>query len=172
MIKSILVAFILLAFLFSGCIEQLLPETQYAKNGFSFTCPKGWTLEEGSNYENISFVVICKNENAGGIVSFVLTLSEIDLNEAIELQQNILEEKFLDEGFTPNFGEIKESKFKDFNALTVDYNVLVLNVQYKGNNLTINCNNKNITMNFQEAIEDHSKNLSGLEKIKESFKCE
>jgi hypothetical protein len=165
-----LLLLIICSFLFA-CVES--PETQYEKNGISFTVPAGWKITEEENIEGKGYYLSCEKEglSQSGLVMITFLNDSFPLEDMVESHKTNFKENYIFKHADVSFTSNKETTFNGSACVSSEYNLTLLKVPHHG---IINCfygNGKTISIVIQAALEDSVSTNKGINRIIKTFKC-
>jgi hypothetical protein len=158
--------FFILFLICLSCTEE--KSTHVDIYGVSFTCPKGWKVTETEDYETAKYICIEKKGwSSSGMVTMTFTEEDYELDEYLELIQETYKEQSVFSDIV--FQQAVETYHGKYKGIESSYTFKFATIKHEGKIYVFQENGVTMGLVYQEAIEDHEKNLPGFETIKESF---
>ena len=156
----------------TGC--QQSPETKFARDGISLTCPAGWKITDEDTIEGNGYCISIEKDglNSSGLLSVSWFTDSVDPSAYMDAYMEEMKNNVIYKSSNINFEDYAESQFKNNPSLSVKYNMSLISVAHTGIIHILYAHGKTITILRQEAIEDLDKNKDGFELLEQSFAIE
>ncbi|HHG86549.1 MAG TPA: hypothetical protein ENJ82_17495 [Bacteroidetes bacterium] len=167
--KQVLVLlFITVVALFSGCGGS--PESKYEHNGFHFTKPAGWEVNDEEFEDGVGSLFVEKEGfMASGLVSIIWYQNEVPLELLVETFMVAIGE---DEGFTDfSATQTKPIVYGQYEGLGQSFSFKSEGFDYTGNCVGFSCGTFTVLVSYQGADEDSAENSVGFDILEASIHC-
>ena len=169
--KTLLISLSLLL-LISSCQEQS-KETQFDKQGVSFTIPAGWKgVDEEDLGSGYSISIEKEGMDESGMVSISWIDLEIELDEWAQVFKDEMRSSWNSSVSNSSFSAVKNGRYNEIPTRSVTYKATLLGLKHTGTIHVFYEGGKSFGVIIQEAIEDKADNKEGFRLIEKSFKVE
>ncbi|MDB5251998.1 MAG: hypothetical protein JWP27_1167 [Flaviaesturariibacter sp.] len=143
----------------------------FSKGGVSFSFPSDWKVTEEEEVGKDGYYLSCEKE--GSDASGLATLTWMKGGETMEVIQaylNNLKTDLTAKG-AKSFVMVEPapSSFGSYRGVSSSYTFSIGGLDHSGRIYCFSKGGRSYTFIFQEAVEDHKKNLAGFAKIEETF---
>jgi hypothetical protein len=163
---------VLLLFVAVSCKES--PQKQYAKDGVSFTCPKGWKIDKYRKMENGAHLltIVKGGFSSSGLININWINSEVEPGAWLDAYQKELRKNVIYKNSNLKFGPKHSGQFSYFQTNAIDFEVKLLGIKYYGIIQEFVTKNKSFAILKQQALKDTAENRPGFKTIEASFAVE
>jgi hypothetical protein len=155
-----------------SCKES--PQKRYAKDGVSFTCPKGWKISEDSKLENGAHLLTVEKDgfSSSGLLTITWVSGEVETGAWLDSYKKELSDNVIYKKAKLRFGGMRRGRFGAFETEAVGYELKLMGIKHKGALQAFVTKNKSFAILKQQALEDTAENRPGFKTIEASFTVE
>lgn len=163
--KNYFLPFLILFFLFS-CKKS--PEVHFKKNGYSFTCPKGWSISKESQGSQGRALMITKDGYIWTPYVIIIDWDKnIDIDELTNFHRNEIENNTIYKFMDVSLSNTYDDKYNKINTKSFEFTTSLGNAKTYGKFYIFH--NKGKTFAISE-YKNHEKEVLGFKKIEQTLK--